>query len=158
MRAWLRRSDLTSLMISSLSFLDLRSWHGDNRLAVGADRRRRHGLGVGTGIGRFEVDDVAKEDLPIVELVAPDDDGLEAERALAQPGDHRLAAGFDALGDRDLALAGEKFHRAHLAQIHTHGVIGALGRFRLLDLGRRGAVHLDDLAPFALLLLLRLIA
>jgi len=31
-----------------------------------------------------------------IELVAPNDDGLERERALAQPGDHRLAAGLDA--------------------------------------------------------------
>jgi hypothetical protein len=30
MRAWLRRSDLTSLMISSFSFLYLRSWLGES--------------------------------------------------------------------------------------------------------------------------------
>ena len=66
---------------------------------------RRHVLGVGAGIGRFEIDDVAQEDLSLVQLVAPDDDGLEGERALAQAGDHRLAAGLDALGDGDLALA-----------------------------------------------------
>src|SRR6266516_5060646 len=48
-----------------------------NRLAVGANHRCRQGLGVGTGIGRFEIDNVAQEDLALVELVAPNDDGLE---------------------------------------------------------------------------------
>src|SRR5262249_274484 len=62
----------------------------DDRLAVGPDHRRRHGLGIGTGIGRFEVDDVAQEDFALVELVAPNDDGLEGERALAQSSDHRF--------------------------------------------------------------------
>src|SRR5205807_761064 len=70
------------------------------RLTVGADRRR-HGLSAGTRIGLFQIDDVAQEDLSFVELVAPDDDGLERERALAQPGNHSLAAGLDTLGDRD---------------------------------------------------------
>src|SRR6266540_2898320 len=79
-----------------------------DRLTIRADHRRRHGLGIGTGIGRFEIDDVAQEDLALVELGAPNDDGLEGERALAQAGDHRLAAGLDALGDRDLALAREQ--------------------------------------------------
>src|SRR5262249_49520995 len=51
--------------------------HRHDRLAVGADHRRRHGLGVGPGIGCFEVDDVAQEHLSLVELVAPDDDSLE---------------------------------------------------------------------------------
>ena len=41
-------------------------------------------LGVGTGIGRFEIDDVAQEDFSFVEFVAPDDDRLEGKRALAQ--------------------------------------------------------------------------
>ena len=34
MRAWLRRSDFTSAMISSLSFLYLRSWCGRQRAAL----------------------------------------------------------------------------------------------------------------------------
>src|SRR5436309_1864831 len=38
------------------------------------------------------------------------------------------AAGVDALGDGDFALAGQKLHRAHLAQIHPHRIVGALGR------------------------------
>src|SRR6202163_1119833 len=83
---------------------------GSERLAVGAERgceqRRVHVvLGVGTGVGRFQIDNVAKEDFSLVELVAPDDDGLERQRAFAQPCDHRLAAGLDALGNGDFALA-----------------------------------------------------
>ena len=86
---------------------------------------RRHPLGVGTRIGRFEIDDIAQEDLSFVELVAPDDDRLEGERAFAQPGNHRLAASLDALGDGDLALAREQLHRAHVAQIHANGIVRA---------------------------------
>ena len=73
--------------------------------AVGRRRRRDGVLGVGAGIGRLEVDDVAEENLAGVELVAPDDDRLEGERRFAEARDHGLAAGLDALGDGDLALA-----------------------------------------------------
>ena len=65
--------------------------------------------------------------MAFVQLVAPDDDGLEGQRAFAQAGDHGLAAGLDALGDGDFALAREQLHRAHVAQVHAHGVVGALG-------------------------------
>src|SRR5215813_1910764 len=115
-------------------------------------------LASGAGIGRFEVDDVAQEDLALVELVAPNDDGLERERALAQPGDHRLAAGLDALGDRNLALAREQLDRTHLAQIHAHRIIGALGRLLGLGLGRDLLLDLDEFAALALALLVRLFA
>ena len=126
---------------------DRRAGHRHDRLAVGADHHGgRHGLGVGPGIGRFEVDDVAQEHLSLVELVAPDDDGLEGERALAQPRDHGLAAGLDALGDGDLALAGQEFHRAHLAQIHAHRIVGALGRLLGLGFGRHLLLDLDQFA------------
>ena len=128
-----------------LHHLQMRRATGD-RLAVGAERRRRHLLGVGAGIGRFQVDDVAQEDLALVELVAPDDDGLEGERALAQAGDHGLAAGLDALGDGDLALAREQLDRAHLAQIHAHGIVGALGGFLLLGGGDGLGRDLDQFA------------
>ena len=53
-----------------------------------------------------------------------------------RPGDHRFAAGLDALGDGDFALARQQFDRAHLAQIHAHRVIGTIGR---LLLGGRGS-------------------
>ena len=103
--------------------------------AIGSDHRRLHLLGVGTGVGRFEIDDVAEEYFSFVELVAPDDDGLEGERAFAETCDHRLAAGLDALGDGDFALAREQLDRAHLAQIHAHGIVGAFGRLFLLGCG-----------------------
>ena len=132
--------------------------HRHDRLAVGADHRGRHGLGVGARIGRFEVDDVAQEDLALVELVAPDDDGLEGERALAQPRDHGLAAGLDALGDGDLALARKQFHRAHLAEIHAHRVVGALGGLLGLGFGRDLLLDLDQLPALAFRLFVRLLA
>ena len=111
-----------------------------------AVRHRHVVLGVGAGIGRFEIDDVAQEHLSFVQLVAPDDDGLEGERAFAQARDHRLAAGLDALGDGDFALAGQQLHRAHLAQIHAHRIVGALGRLLLLGGGERLGLGLDQLA------------
>src|SRR5262249_3969107 len=39
-------------------------------------------------------------DFSLVEFIAPDDDGLEGERALAQAGDHRFAAGLDSWRSR----------------------------------------------------------
>ena len=114
---------------------------GDRRPRAAAplpfgDARLRRALAVRAGIGRLEVDDVAQEHAAFDQLVAPDDDGLEGQRALAQAGDHRLAAGLDALGDGDLALAREKLDRAHLAQVHAHRIVGAVGRL----LGR-GLAH-----------------
>src|SRR5207302_2951325 len=119
---------------------------GGNRLAVGTeDDRIEAALGVGAGIGGFEVDDVAKEDLSFVEFVAPDDDGLEGQRAFAEARDHRLAAGLDALGNRNFAFAGQELDRAHLAQVHAHGIVGALARLALLDLGDGLLGDLDEL-------------
>src|SRR5262249_12021411 len=129
---------------------------GRQRVPVRSDHRRR--LGVRTGIRGLEIDDVAQEDLALVKLVAPDDDGLEAERALAQPGDHGLAARLDALGDGDLALAREQLNRAHLAQVHAHGIVGALGRLLGLGLGRDLLLDFDQLAALGLRLLVRLLA
>src|SRR5260370_7273385 len=53
----------------------------------------RHALGVRARIGGFQIDDVAQEHLAVVEFVAPDDDGLEGERALPQTANHRPPAG-----------------------------------------------------------------
>jgi hypothetical protein len=78
------------------------------------------------GIRRFEIYNVVQRHFAVVQFVAPDDDGLEGERAFAQTGDHCLKAGLDALGDGDLALAREQPNRAHLAQIHAQRVVGAL--------------------------------
>src|SRR5262249_62164843 len=78
---------------------------------------------------------------------APDDNGLERQRARAQPRDHGLAAGLDALGNRDLAFAREQLDRAHLAQVHPDRIVGALCRFGFFHLGRP-----DDLLAAGLLL------
>ncbi len=134
--------------------IDWRAGAGRGRIA--GDGRGRL-LGVGAGIGRFEIDDVAEEDFAFVQFVAPDDDGLERQRAFAKPGDHRLAAGFDALGDGDFAFAREELDRAHFAQIHAHRIVGALGRLVGFGFGQRLGRDLDELAGFGLLLL-RLLA
>ncbi len=108
---------------------------GRRRLAVdrrdmgggGGGLRRGLGLAFGTdGIHRFQVDDVAQEDLALIQLVAPHGQGFEGERAFAQGADHQLAAGLDALGDSDFALAAEQLDAAHLAQIHAHRIVGAV--------------------------------
>ena len=87
-----------------------------------------------------------QEHIAVIQFIAPDGDGLEGERALAQAGDHRLAAGLNTLGDGDLALAREQANRAHLTQIHAHRVVGALDR--LLGLGFRRCLR-RDLDEFA---------
>src|SRR5205085_11139077 len=117
-----------------------------DRLAIGTEHDRiEAALGVGPGISGFEIDDVAKEDLSFVELIAPDDDGLEGQRAFAQPRDQRLAAGLDALCNRDFAFAGQQLDGAHLAQIHAHGIVGALAGLGLLDFGDGLLRNLDEL-------------
>src|SRR5690606_28146369 len=47
--------------------------------SVQVDQIRRRGslLGIRTGIGGLEIDDIAQQDFTLGELVAPDDDGLE---------------------------------------------------------------------------------
>ena len=74
---------------------------------------------------RLEVDDVAQQHAAGFQRVVPGDDGAEGERALAQAVDHHVAAGFDAFGDSDLAFARQQFHRAHFAQVHADGIVGA---------------------------------
>ncbi len=76
------------------------------------------------------------------------------ERAFAEARDHRLAAGLDALGDGDLALARQQLHRAHLAQIHAHRIVGALGGNGLGGLGERLRGGLDQLAARLLVVVL----
>ena len=125
-----------------------------HRLAVGADDHRHlHLFGVGAGVSCFKVDDVAEEDFSFVELVTPDDNGLEGERALAQAGDHGFAAGLNALGDGDFTLAREQLDRAHLAQIHAHGIVGTFGRFFLLGGRQRLRLRLDDLGAGILIVI-----
>ena len=118
--------------------------HGGRRIA--ARHGSRHRLGVGAGIRRFEVYNVVQEHIAVIQFIAPDGDGLEGERALAQAGDHRLAAGLNTLGDGDLTLAREQPNRAHLAQIHAHRVVAALDRLLGLGFGRRLRRDLDEFA------------
>ncbi len=73
-----------------------------------------------------------------------------------RPGDHRLATGLDALGNGDLALARQQLDAAHLAQIHAHGVVGAVGRLFLLGGGECLLAGLDEFGGNLLDLLLRL--
>jgi hypothetical protein len=55
------------------------------------------------------------------------------------------AAGLDALGDRDLAFAGQQVHRAHLAQIHAHRIVGTVRGLLGLGLGRQFRLGRDQL-------------
>ncbi len=98
-------------------------------------------------VGLFEVDHLAQQDAAAAQLLAPDHDGFEGQRAFAQAADHGVAAGLDALGDGDLALAGEQLDRAHLAQVHAHRVVGAVvGAFLVGGLGDGGLFADRDLA------------
>ena len=73
--------------------------------------------------------------------------GLEQQfvgrREVRQRTAHRVQAFLDALGDPDLALAGQEFDGAHFAHVHAHRVGGAaeLG----VDRGQRGGGFLDGL-------------
>jgi hypothetical protein len=46
-------------------------------------------------------------------------------RILGERGAHGIQAFLDALGDADLALAGQQLHGPHLAHVHAHRVGGA---------------------------------
>src|SRR5262245_42218542 len=98
------------------------------RHADGRDHRWRR-LGLRPFVSRPQVDDVAQQNLGVHQLIAPNDDRLEGQGTLAKTRYHRLAAGLDALGDGDLALTREQLDRAHVAQIHAYGIVGALRRF-----------------------------
>jgi hypothetical protein len=92
-------------------------------LALGGDGR---GGGIrAAAISGVEVDDVTQQHLALAQALAPIEQSAIGERALGDAADHHVAPGLDALGDRDLALAGEQLDAAHLAQIHAHGIVGA---------------------------------
>ena len=105
-------------------------------LRRGVGRPRRRASSAVAALGRLEVDDVAQQHAPGLERVVPGDDGAEGQRALAQPADHHVAAGLDALGDGDLALARQQLDAAHLAQVHADRVVGAAEAF-LVDVAGR---------------------
>jgi hypothetical protein len=94
------------------------------------------------GQHRVEIEDLAQLHRPFVERVGPADDRVEGDRRFAQAQDHRVPAGLDPLGDGDLALAAQQLDRAHLAQIHAHGIVGAIHGFFFLGGFKRGFVVL----------------
>ena len=110
---------------------------GGGVLGLAGDGRVAERLGHLAAVGLLEVDHLAQQDAAVGELLAPDHDGLEGQGALAQAADHGVAAGLDALGDGDLALAGEQLDRAHLAQVHAHGIVGAVEGALLVGRPRR---------------------
>ena len=61
-------------------------------------------------------------------------------------------------GDSDFALARQQLHRAHVAQVHAHRIVRALGRLLGFGFGRDLLLDLDQLAALALGLLLDLLA
>ncbi len=144
-----------------LFFLGLlfRFFSGAGGLGLAGDRLRRlvvrQAGGVQHAIGGVQVDDLAQQDAVVQQFVAPHHDGFERQGAFAQARDHGVAAGLDALGDGDLALAAQQLDRAHLAQIHAHGVVGAvIGRLGV-GLGDRGLGlfgHVGALGGLAVLL------
>ena len=92
----------------------------------------------------------------LVKFVAPDDNRLERERALAESRDHRFPAGLDPFRDGDLAFTREKLDRPHFAQIHAHGIVGSVSRllWNVLTDNRSGArSRLDDVATLLRFLL-----
>ena len=115
----------------------------------------RKPLALRAGISCFKINNVAQQNLAFVQLIAPDNDRLKGQRIFAQTGDHRLAAGLYALGNRDFAFAGQEFDGTHLAQIHAHRIISAVGRLCTLGFrGNSGALGFDEFA--ALFLIIRL--
>ena len=106
----------------------------------GADARLHHFLGELLFVEDDDFLDVAHAALEVLAQghdLANDDgragDGLE----------HAHLAALNALGDLDLALAGEQRNGAHLAQVHAHRVVGFFQ-------GAGGQVELDVLALFQL--------
>ena len=76
------------------------------------------------------------------QVFAEADDLANHDRRARDGLHHAVLAALDALGDLDLALAGEQRDGAHLAQVHADGVVGLLQRA-----GRE--VELDVLGLFA---------
>ena len=132
------------LFLGLFFFLDRRAGVLLADLVVAAFARFALGDLVGRGAlrqHRLEIEDLAQLHRAFVEVVRPFDDRVEGDRAFAQPPDHDVAAGLDALGDGDFALAAEQFDRAHLAQIHADRIVGAVDGFLLgRDRGARAAV------------------
>src|SRR5678816_1292393 len=70
------------------------------------------------------LDDVLDPDLAAAQPLADLEQLLDGDRAVEHGLQHLALAVLDALGDLDLALAGEQGDRAHLAQVHADRVAG----------------------------------
>ncbi len=145
-------------------------------IVVGDARRRRrallvvitgsYGLGVGglaghglvgerlcnlAAVGLLQIDDLAQQDATAGQLFAPDHDRFEGQGAFAKPPDHGVAAGLDALGDGDFALARKQLNRAHLAQVHPDRIVSAvIGALFVGAFGDRGLFAHGHFAAFGL--------
>jgi hypothetical protein len=120
-------------------------------LALGGAGHAGRDDAVDAAVGLFEVDHLAQQDAAGAELLAPDHDRFEGQGAFAQAADHGVAAGFDALGDGDFALARQQLDAAHLAQVHPHRVVRAVEGRRLFALDDVGFFAGDDFAALAVL-------
>ena len=75
-----------------------------------------------------EVDHVLDRRLVAAQLLAERADLLDREARGEDGGGRLVLALLDALGERDLALAGEQGHLAHLAQVEADRILGAADR------------------------------
>ena len=106
---------------------------------------RRGALFVG-----FVREDVARLELTGLEPLGDAENVTEAERQLIDAVTDFVKAELDLLGDRDLLLAREQRHAAHLLQVHAHriGAVGAVVAIGGGDLGddrNRRLVFVADL-------------
>jgi hypothetical protein len=106
-------------------------------------------------------DDLLDADLVLPELVAEVDDLADGDRAVQDGAEDGVLALLDALGDLDLALAGEERDAPHLPEVHPDRVVAlrvvrAVGLLLLLlavgarDVLLLGVLLLDDAASGAI--------
>src|SRR6185437_8445027 len=96
------------------------------------------------------LDDVLDADLALAQALADLEQFLDGDRAVEHGLQHLALAVLDALGDLDLALAGEQRDRAHLAQVHADGVARARVRVLLVLVDLFLLVLFTDAEAFAL--------
>ena len=100
------------------------------------------------GLRLVVAEDVPRLDLPAAELLSERQHVLERQVEREHGLAHLALAALDLLGDRDLLLAREEGHAAHLLEVHAHRVGGLAGRAlgRFLGLGLLlGPLGLDRL-------------
>src|SRR2546427_3030502 len=77
-----------------------------------------------------DVHDLLDRDVVAAELLTQLAEALDGEVGAEDGGRDLVLAFFDALGERDLALAREERDAPHLAQVEPHGILGAPDRTR----------------------------